>query len=77
MIMIGLFAIAEQSFIDFQDLNDLFWKMKSYKFWSELLLAQGKLKAKERIDHGFELARAAGERVELADALLVWVFTIS
>ena len=62
-------AIAEQSFTDFQELNDLFWITKSYRQLGGLLVAQGKLTAKERFVHGFELAQAAGERVELAEAL--------
>jgi tetratricopeptide (TPR) repeat protein len=61
-------VFIEQSFTDFQKLNDLYWAMKAYKSLGDLLVLQGKLTKKERVERGFELARAAGERVELAEA---------
>jgi len=63
-------TLIEQSFIDSQEMNDPYWKMISYKIFSALLLRQGKMTQKEKYEHSFELARAAGERVELAGALL-------
>jgi non-specific serine/threonine protein kinase len=62
--------LMEQSFRDFQEMSDLFWKAKSYRIFSDALAIQGKLTWKEAIYRTVELARAAGERVELAIALL-------
>ena len=63
-------ALGEQSFTDFQEMNDLYWKMRSGKLLSNILAQQGKITLKEQIYRAVELARAAGERVELAAAYL-------
>jgi predicted ATPase/class 3 adenylate cyclase len=63
-------VLSEQSFTDFQEMNDLYWKMRSYKLLSSILFAQGKITAKERLERSFEYSGAAGERVELAEALI-------
>ena len=65
-------ALLEQSFTDFQEMGDPFWKMKSYKFFTEILLTQGKITWKEKVYRDVELARAAGERLDLARALLAF-----
>jgi predicted ATPase/class 3 adenylate cyclase len=62
-------ALIEQSFTDFQEMNDLYWKAKSYRLFADTLAVQGKITWKEAIDQQVELARAAGERVELAGVL--------
>jgi predicted ATPase len=61
--------LIERSFTDFQEMNELFWKTKSYRLFSYILTMQNKIKWKEKIYHDVELARAAGERVELAGIL--------
>jgi predicted ATPase len=63
-------GLVEQSFRDFQEMNDLFWKARSYWLFANLLVAQGKLSLKEQTYRAVELARASGERVDLAGALL-------
>jgi predicted ATPase len=63
-------VLLEQSLKDFQEMNDLFWKSKSYWLFADILVNQGKLSLKEKTYRGVELARAAGERMDLAGALL-------
>jgi tetratricopeptide (TPR) repeat protein len=59
----------EQSFSDFRELHDLFWQARSYARLGFLLARQAKLDFREVCLKSLELARAAGERLTLADAL--------
>jgi tetratricopeptide (TPR) repeat protein len=62
-------ALMEQSFTEFQALNQPFWQAQSFKLLGYLLMKQHKLSVHERLFGWLELARKAGERFILADAL--------
>jgi len=61
--------LLEQSHAEFQELNDPYWQLNSYKWLSEILARQGKLKYSEKTIRALELARKGGERLNLAEAL--------
>jgi tetratricopeptide (TPR) repeat protein len=62
-------VLLEQSFAEFQELNDLFWQAQSFPKLGFLLARQGKLQFYEVCLRSLELARRAGERRTLAKAL--------
>jgi predicted ATPase/DNA-binding SARP family transcriptional activator len=62
-------VLLEQSFSEFQELNDLFWQAQSFPKLGFLLARQGKLQFYEVCLRYLELARRAGERRTLAKAL--------
>lgn len=62
-------SLMEQSFVEFQALNDLFWQAQSFRWYGSLLARAGKLKFHDVILRSLELARKAGERLILADML--------
>src|SRR6185503_17715787 len=61
--------LLEQSFVEFQKLNEPFWQARSFRMFGFLLADQGKLKDDYVIKKMLELGRQAGERLTLADAL--------
>jgi predicted ATPase/class 3 adenylate cyclase/DNA-binding CsgD family transcriptional regulator len=63
------FFFLEQSFAEFQALNEEFWQANSFPYFGEFLAAHAKLKYQDLILRNLELARKAGERLILADAL--------
>jgi len=70
--------LAEQSLIEFQELQDPFWESRSYDVFGRIRVNLGEIKPSERILHKLELNRKAGERSNLADALFiysVWHYT--
>lgn len=74
------FSLIQQSFAEFQALNETFWQAYSFPFLSEFLVGQAKLKLRERVVRNLELARNVGERLILADALsyyAAWLFRIN
>ena len=66
--------LMEQSLVEFQELKDSYWEAFSFRHLSYLLQMQGKLKRGEWTAQALELARKAGERLNLADAL--WDYSI-
>ena len=64
-----MLSLLEQSFSAFQELNDLFWKARSFTDLVFFLVAHSKLKYSEVILQCMEFAREAGERVILAGLL--------
>jgi len=62
-------ALMEQSYAEFRELNDLFWQARSYARLGFQLARQGKSSFREVCLKSLELARQAGERLTLADAL--------
>ena len=62
-------SLLEQSLKDFQEINDAYWEANSYR-WVGL----GKSRFEEKIYRDLELARRAGERMSLAEALLSCAF---
>lgn len=73
-------SMMEESFTEFQALDDAFWQTFSFPYVDEFLQMQGKLKKGEAIQTGLELARKTGERLTLADALSTqagWLFRVN
>lgn len=72
--------LLEQSHAEFQELNDSYWQLNSYKLLSFILVQKDKLKGSERNIQILELARKGGERLNLADALFsysMWLYRIN
>jgi predicted ATPase/class 3 adenylate cyclase len=63
-------SLFEQSLKEFQELQDAYWETVAYRWLAGIFVKRGDISAEEKIDHQLELARRAGERMELADALL-------
>lgn len=61
--------LITQSLAEFRELNDAYWEAFSFRYHNYLLAHQGKLKRREGCLPTLELARKAGERLNLADAL--------
>jgi predicted ATPase/DNA-binding XRE family transcriptional regulator len=73
-------SLMEQSFTEFQALNEPFWQALSFAHLGGLLAAQGKLKHRDKSEKSLELADKAGERLILADALsdyAIWLYKIN
>jgi tetratricopeptide (TPR) repeat protein len=62
-------AMLEESLADFQALNDTFWETEAFGQLAYFLVRQGKRKLDDIPWKLLELARAAGERLMLAEAL--------
>jgi predicted ATPase/class 3 adenylate cyclase/DNA-binding CsgD family transcriptional regulator len=62
----------EQSLAEFQELNNPYWEAVSYRYLGVLQLHQGEPKPLEPGLRGVELARKAGERVNLVQALSIY-----
>jgi tetratricopeptide (TPR) repeat protein len=58
-----------QSLTDFRERNDFYWESVTYRWLSNILAMHGMIKMEERVDHHLQLARKAGERKNLAEAL--------
>ena len=63
-------SLLQKSLAEFRALNDPYWESCCYRPLSAMLVTQGKLKMAERTLQNLELARIAGERLNLADALI-------
>ena len=63
-------SLMEQSLHDFQGMNDIYWESISYRWLAMRFFAQGKITEEERVNHHLELARKAGEKKNLGEALL-------
>jgi predicted ATPase/class 3 adenylate cyclase len=62
--------MMEQSLIEFQKIGELYWESVTYRWLSLILVKRGDLRIEERVHHHLKLARKAGERNNLASALL-------
>lgn len=62
-------SLLEQSIAEFQELKDPYWEAYTFRHLGYILQYQGKLKFGEWYLQALELARKAGERQNLADAL--------
>jgi predicted ATPase/DNA-binding XRE family transcriptional regulator len=72
-------SLIEESFAEFQALNEPFWQARSFSSLGDLLTMQARLKYNDAYLRSLELARKAGERLVLADALsvyAVWLFKV-
>jgi tetratricopeptide (TPR) repeat protein len=73
-------VLLEQSFAEFQDLDEPFWQARSFRMLGFLLADQGKLTDHNVYQKTLEFGRNAGERLTLADALsdyADWLFRIN
>jgi tetratricopeptide (TPR) repeat protein len=70
------FPLFEQSYAEFRELHDAYWEAYSYRWASRILVAQGKLSEAERNLQNLALARKAGERLNLADALVGYAHSL-
>jgi predicted ATPase/class 3 adenylate cyclase len=68
-------SLFQRSLAEFRELNDPYWESYCYGWLSDILVAQGKLKRAERNWKNLELARKAGEGLNLAEAL--WDYSYS
>jgi tetratricopeptide (TPR) repeat protein len=66
-------SLMEQSYAEFQEIDDQFWQFNAYKSLSGIFERQGKLKFSERIIRILNFARIVGERKSLAEAL--WLYS--
>jgi predicted ATPase/DNA-binding XRE family transcriptional regulator len=62
--------LIEQSLVEFRELKDCYWEAYTFRQLGYLLIMQGKIKWGASYLQALELARKAGERLNLADALL-------
>jgi tetratricopeptide (TPR) repeat protein len=63
-------ALLEQSFAEFQELNEPFWQARVFQALGYFLPMPAGSNYQDRLLWSIELARKAGERLVLADALL-------
>jgi tetratricopeptide (TPR) repeat protein len=68
--------LLEQSLTEFQELNELYWELQSYRLLSDILVDHGELKSTEKTLQDLELARKAGERLSFANALLNYSYML-
>jgi predicted ATPase/class 3 adenylate cyclase len=61
--------LMQQSLKDFQEVNDVYWESVTYRWLSNILAMHGIITMEERVEHHLQLARKAGERKNLAEAL--------
>jgi predicted ATPase/class 3 adenylate cyclase/tetratricopeptide (TPR) repeat protein len=61
--------LMEQSLREFQGIGDIYWESVNYRWLGNRLVINGMISHEEKIDHHLDLARQAGERKNLADAL--------
>ena len=74
------FFLLEQSFAEFQALNEEFWQAYFFPYFAELLPSHAKLKPGDRSIRSLELGRKVGERLILIDVLsyyATWLLTIN
>ena len=62
-------AMMEESLTDFQTLNNIFWEAGVFRALTQFLATRGKWDWADILSKTVELARAAGERLLLADCL--------
>jgi predicted ATPase/DNA-binding XRE family transcriptional regulator len=63
------YPLIKQSLAEFRELNDPYWELKSFMWLGDILVNHGELKHSERITQNLALARKAGEKLNLAQAL--------
>jgi predicted ATPase/DNA-binding SARP family transcriptional activator len=63
------FSLLEQCFARFLELNEPFWQARAFSPLGGVLITQAKLNFHDQLLQCIELARKAGERLTLADAL--------
>jgi predicted ATPase/class 3 adenylate cyclase len=66
--------LMQESLRDFQQMNDLYWESVVYRWLGNILMKRGDIQYEEKVHHHLELARKAGERQDLAEALSNWVY---
>lgn len=66
--------LMKESLKDFKQMNDLYWESVVYRWLGNILMKRGDIQYEEKVSHHLELARKAGERQNLAEALSNWVY---
>jgi len=61
--------LMERSYLEFGELNELYWESYSYRWLGNILVREGKLKLSEMNNQNLKLARKAGERLNLAQVI--------
>ena len=61
--------LMQQSLTDFQEMNEVYWESVTYRWLNNILATHGMIKMEEKVDRHLLLARRAGERKNLAEAL--------
>jgi predicted ATPase/class 3 adenylate cyclase len=62
--------LMKQSLKNFEEIADHYWESVSYRWLGHSLVTCGHIKREEKVYRHLELARKAGERMNLADALV-------
>ena len=66
--------LLEQSLAEFHELKDLYWEVFSQRLFSGILITTGEISQSEALARDLELARKAGERLNLATVLDDYAF---
>ncbi len=66
-------SFLEQSFAEFQELNEVFWQAYCF-FWLSFFLGAPKFKSRDIFVRELELARNAGERLVLSNILYFYAY---
>jgi non-specific serine/threonine protein kinase len=61
--------LMNQSLTDFRESNDFYWESVTYRWLNNILATHGMIKIEQKVDRHLQLARRAGERKNLAEAL--------
>jgi predicted ATPase len=61
--------LMQKSLKDFQEIHDVYWESVAYRWLANTLMNRGEIKRAEKVARHLELARQAGERKNLAEAL--------
>jgi predicted ATPase len=70
-------SLLEQSFTEFQEINEVFWQARAFQLLGYFLAKPAESTYEDLLLRSLELARKAGERLTLADALAEyaeWLF---
>ena len=73
-------SLLEQSFAEFQELNEVFWQARVFQSLGYFLATPAESNYQDLLLRSIELARKAGERLILADALseyAQWLFRVN
>jgi predicted ATPase/class 3 adenylate cyclase/tetratricopeptide (TPR) repeat protein len=62
--------LMTQSLTDFREINDFYWESVTYRWLGNMLVIRGDIEYEEKVYRHLELARKAGEKNNLAEALL-------
>jgi tetratricopeptide (TPR) repeat protein len=70
----GAIPLLQQSLKDFQELNEPYWESVAYRWLGNIFVQRGQMSLKEKVQNHLNLARRAGERQNLGEALLNYAY---